>query len=131
MTIADLCLLGAVVLTILSIVPGKLDGVREYNNANPRDPGFYTSGLRARSQGAHLNGYEAFPFFAAAVILAEMRAVPQGMVNALAVAFVVVRVVYVLLYLADRPTARSIVWFIGLGCNLAIFFAPVWAGHAP
>jgi uncharacterized MAPEG superfamily protein len=126
-TIADLCLLAAVVLTILSIMPAKLDGRREYDNANPRDPRFYTAGLRARSQGAHLNGFEVFPFFAASVILAEMRLVPQGTVNMLAVAFIVVRIAYVLLYLGDRPTWRSVVWSIGLLCNLAIFFSPAWA----
>jgi uncharacterized MAPEG superfamily protein len=128
MTTADLCLLGAVFLTILSIVPAKLDGRREYDNANPRDPRFYTPGLRARSQGAHLNGYEAFPFFAAAVILAEMRSVPQGTVNALAAAFFLARIAYVLLYLTNRPTLRSVVWSVGFACNLAIFFSPAWAG---
>ncbi len=127
MTIADLCLLAAVILTIATIAPAKLDGGREYDNANPRDPGFYKPGLRTRSQGAHLNGYEAFPFFAAAVILAEMRLAPQGIVNGLAVAFIVIRVAYVALYLTNRPTARSIVWSAGFLCNLAIFFAPVWA----
>jgi uncharacterized MAPEG superfamily protein len=129
MTIAELCLLAAVILTIVSIMPAKVSGVREYDNANPRDPRFYTQGLRARSQGAHLNGYEAFPFFAAAVILAEMRNVPQATVNALAIAFVVARIVYVLLYLGNRPSLRSAVWSVGLACNLAIFFSPAWAGH--
>ena len=127
MTIADLCLLAAVLLTIASIAPAKLDGLREYDNGNPRDPRFYTPGLRARSQGAHLNGYETFPFFAAAVILAEMRSVHQVTVNALAIAFIVARVVYVLLYLGDRPTLRSLVWSLGFACNLAIFFSPLWA----
>src|ERR1700710_178757 len=113
MTIAELCLFGAVVLTILSILPAKLDGRREYDNANPRDPRFYLPGLRARSQGAHLNGYEAFPFFAAAVILAEMRHAPQGTLDILAVAFILIRVVYVLLYLGNRPSLRSLVWSVG------------------
>ncbi len=129
MTIADLCLLASVILTIASIMPAKLDGGRAYDNGNPRDPRFFTPGLRTRSQGAHLNGYEAFPFFAAAVILAEMRAVPQGTLNGLAVAFIVARVVYVLLYLTDHPTARSVVWSVGMACNLAIFFSPAWAGR--
>lgn len=127
MTIAELCLLAAVILTIVSILPAKLSGRRDYDNANPRDPRFYTPGLRVRAQGAHLNGYEAFPFFAAAVIVAEMRSVPQGTVNALAVAFVLARIGYVLLYLTDRPTARSVVWSVGFICNLAIFFSPAWA----
>jgi uncharacterized MAPEG superfamily protein len=127
MTIAELCLLAAVILTILSIVPAKLDGRRQYDNANPRDPGFYTPGLRARSQGAHMNGFEAFPFFATAVILAEMRSVPQHTVNILAVAFILARITYVLLYLTNRPSLRSAVWTVGIVCNLAIFFSPVWA----
>jgi uncharacterized MAPEG superfamily protein len=129
MTIAELCLLAAVILTIASIAPAKLDGAREYDNANPRDPRFYTPGLRAWSQGAHFNGYEAFPFFAASVLLAEIRSVPQGTVDSLAAAFVVARLVYVLLYLANRPTLRSVVWSVGFLGNLAIFFSPVWAGR--
>lgn len=128
MTIAELCLPAAIVLIIASIAPAKLEGAKQYDNANPRDPGFYTPGLRARSQGAHLNGYESFPFFAAAVILAEMRAAPQATIDILAVAFVLIRVSYVLLYLANRPTARALVWSVGLACNLALFFAPDWAG---
>lgn len=129
MTIADLCLLAAVVLTIASVMPAKLDGKHDYDNANPRDPRFYAPGLRARALGAHLNGFEAFPFFAASVILAEMRAVPQATVDALAVAFVVVRILYAVLYITNRPTFRSVVWSIAFACNLAIFFSPAWAAR--
>lgn len=129
MTIAELCLVAAVILTILTITPAKFFSGPGYDNSSPRDPRFYASGLRSRAQGAHLNGYEAFPLFAAAVLLAEMRAVPQGTVNTLAVAFILVRIVYVLLYLGDRPTLRSAVWTAGFICNLAIFFSPAWAGR--
>ena len=127
MTIADLCLLAAVVLTLASVMPAKMDGRRDYDNANPRDPRFYSPGLRARALGAHMNGFEAFPFFAAAVILAEMRAVPQGTVNTLAVAYVLARVLYVVFYVTDRPTFRSLIWMVAFFCNLAIFFSPAWA----
>ena len=129
MTIAELCLLGVVIVTLLSIMPAKFDGKRAYDNANPRDAAFYTPGLRARARGAHLNGFEAFPFFAAAVLLAEMRAVPQGTVNALALAFLAARIVFTVLYLTNRPSLRSMVWAVGLACNLAIFFSPAWAGR--
>jgi len=124
MTVADLCLLGVVVLTIASIMPAKIGGLREYDNAYPRDPGFYRPGLRARALGAHANSYEAFPFFAAAVVLAEMRGMPQGIVDGLAVAFLLVRLVYLACYLGNRPTLRSVVWSVGFACNLAIFFLP-------
>jgi uncharacterized MAPEG superfamily protein len=129
MTIAELCLPLMTILIIASIAPGKWDGAQTFDNANPRDPGFYTPGLRARSLGAHQNGFEAFPFFAAAVIVAEMHQAPQGTVNTLAVAFLILRVLYVLLYIGDRPSARSAVWGLGLVCNLALFLTPWWAGR--
>jgi uncharacterized MAPEG superfamily protein len=129
MTIAELCLFASVVLTILSIAPARLDGARDFDNGNPRDPRFYTPGLRTRSMSAHLNGFEAFPFFAAAVLLAEMRSVPQAKVDVLAMAFIAARIVYVVLYLIDRPTLRSAVWSVGFACNLAIFFSPAWMGR--
>ncbi len=130
MTIAELCLVAAVALTILSVMPAKIDGHRHgaFDNANPRDPGFYTPGLRMRSLGAHQNGFEVFPFFAAAVLLAEMRSVPQSTVNALAVAFIAARIVYVLMYLTDRATLRSIMFAVGMMINVTLFFSPAWAG---
>jgi uncharacterized MAPEG superfamily protein len=49
------------------------------------------------------------------------------MLNGFAVAFVVLRIVYVLMYLTDRPSLRSAAWWIGFFCNLAIFLLPAWA----
>ncbi len=124
-TLADLCLPLMVLLTIGALVPAKWAGRHDYDNSRPRDPGFYTAGFRARSQWAHQNSYESLPFFFAAVILAEMRAAPQGTVNALAIAFVVARAGYIAAYWFDRPTLRSVVWAVALLCNLAIFFLPL------
>lgn len=128
MTIADLCLLGMVIVTIGAIAPAKVAGRRDYDNARPRDPAFFNTGFRQRAQGAHQNSYESLPFFFAAVILAEMRAVPQGGVDALAVGFLLARILYVGAYWADRPTLRSIIWAVALGCNLGLFFLPAWKG---
>lgn len=126
MTIAELCMLATVILALVSIVPAKFDGKREFDNGNPRDPRFYTPGLRSRALGAHQNALEALPFFLAAVLLAEMRSVPQGTVNALAVVFLVARMLYLLMYLADRPSARSAVWIAGFICNIVLFCSPWW-----
>lgn len=125
MTIAELCLLGMVVLTIAVIAPAKFAGRREFDNANPRDPGFYTPGFRVRSLGAHQNGLEAFPLFASAVLLAEFRGVPQHLIDDLALAFLGARVAYAMCYLGNRPSLRSLVWTIALACNVAIFLSPV------
>jgi uncharacterized MAPEG superfamily protein len=131
MTIAEWCVFGTLMLSLLSIAPIKWIGYRQFDNARPRDAAFYQDPLRARALGAHQNGIEAFPFFAAAVLLAEFRGAPQGLVDELAGLFLIVRIAYVLTYLGDRPTLRSILWSIGFAINIAIFFLPLIRGHLP
>jgi uncharacterized MAPEG superfamily protein len=131
MTIADYCIFGAVALYLLTIVPIKWIGFRSYDNAKPRDPAFYGDPLRARALAAHQNGIETFPFFAAAVLLAEFRGAPQNLINELAVLFLIVRIAYVLTYIGDRPRLRSILWNIGFTINMGIFFLPLIRGYWP
>ena len=125
MTVAEWCVFGAVILYLMTIAPFKAMGFRSFDNARPRDPEFYDKPLRARALGAHLNGIEAFPLFAAAVLLAEFRASPQHLIDELAILFLIVRAAYVLTYLGDRPTLRSILWSVGFAINTAIFFLPL------
>jgi uncharacterized MAPEG superfamily protein len=125
MTVAEYCVFACVALYLLTIVPVKWIGFRDYDNSKPRDPAFYQDAIRARALGAHQNGIEAFPFFAAAVLLAEFRAAPQNLINELAVLFLIVRIAYVFTYLGNRSRLRSILWNIGFVINIAIFFLPL------
>jgi uncharacterized MAPEG superfamily protein len=125
MTVAEYCVFGCVALYLLTIAPVKWIGFRDYDNSKPRNPAFYQDAIRARALGAHQNGIEAFPFFAAAVLLAEFRAAPQNLINELAVLFLIVRIAYVFTYLGNRPRLRSILWNIGFVINIAIFFLPL------
>jgi uncharacterized MAPEG superfamily protein len=131
MTIAEWCVFGTVMLYLLTIAPIKWIGFRDFDNARPRDPGFFRDPLRARALGAHINGIETFPFFAVAVLLAEFRAGPQRLINELAILFLIVRIAYVFTYLGDRPTLRSILWSIGFAINIVIFFMPAIRNHLP
>jgi uncharacterized MAPEG superfamily protein len=127
MTLADLCLLGAVIIVIGTVGIAKARGRRQFDNARPRSAAFYKDPFRARALGAHQNGFETFPLFAAAVILAQMRGARQPVVDGLAVAFLIVRIAYVAAYLADRPRLRSALFAVGFAVTLAIFFTPLWA----
>jgi uncharacterized MAPEG superfamily protein len=134
MTIAELCIFASVMLYLLTIVPVKWISVSEggrYDNARPRDPAFYDEGIRERALGAHQNGIEAFPFFAAAVLLAEFRGAPQNLINELSVLFLIVRAAYVLTYVGNRPSLRSILWTIGFLITVAIFFLPLLRNYLP
>jgi uncharacterized MAPEG superfamily protein len=127
-TLAEWCLLATVVLYLLTLAPFKPLGYREFDNARPRDPAFWEKPLRARAQGAHQNGIETFPFFAAAVLLAEFRGCPQSRIDALAVAFVALRLLFVAAYLGDRPWTRTLLWNLGFAVNVAIFIQPLFKG---
>jgi uncharacterized MAPEG superfamily protein len=131
MTVAEWCVFGTLILYLLTIAPVKWIGFRRFDNTKPRDPAFYDDPIAARALGAHLNGIEAFPFFAAAVLLAEFRAGPQRFINEMAVLFLIVRIAYVFTYLGNRPMLRMILWGIGFAINLGIFFMPAIRGFLP
>jgi uncharacterized MAPEG superfamily protein len=131
MTLAEWCVFASVMLYLLTIAPVKWINAKQYDNARPRDPGFYLDDIRARALGAHQNSIEAFPFFAAAVLLAEFRGAPQNLINELSVLFVIVRAAYVLTYVGDRPSLRSILWALGFLITAAIFFLPLIRNYLP
>jgi uncharacterized MAPEG superfamily protein len=126
MTISEWMIFAAVILYLLTVAPVKAVGHRTFDNSNPRNPTFYGSGLASRALGAHLNGIETFPFFAAAVLLAEFHHTPQHWLDVLATAFVGIRLLFVLAYLGNWPTTRTLLWNLGFAVNTAIFFMPWW-----
>ncbi|WP_375777101.1 MAPEG family protein [Bradyrhizobium sp. ma5] len=129
MTIAEWCVFGTLLLSLLTIVSVKWAGIRGFDNSKPRDPDFYDDPIRSRALGAHQNGIEAFPFFAFAVLLAEFRVGPLRLIDELAVLFLIVRIAYVFTYIGNRPTLRSILWSIGFAINIAVFFLPAIKGY--
>ena len=131
MTVAECCVFGTLMLSLLTVVSVKWIGFRRFDNSRPRDPDFYDDPIRSRALGAHQNGIEAFPFFAVAVLLAEFRLGPLRLIDELAVLFLIVRIAYVFTYLGNRPTLRTILWSLGFAINIAIFFLPAVRGYLP
>ena len=119
MTIADGCVLIAGLLPYVATLTAK--GGARFDNRDPRAWLARQSGWRARAHAAQLNGFEAFPLFAAAVLIAEHALVPQPRIDALAELFIAARVAYLAAYVADLAWVRSAVWAVGLGSAVAIF----------
>jgi uncharacterized MAPEG superfamily protein len=122
MTLAYWCVLVAGFLPYVATLTAKIGGER-FDNANPRDWLSAQSGFRKRANAAQLNSFEAFPLFAAAVIVAHLAGAPQGRIDLLAVTFVIARLFYLGFYLADIHVLRSLAWFVGIGSAAALFFA--------
>ncbi len=59
------------------------------------------------------------------MIVAQQQLAPQATVDALAVAFVVLRLAHGIFYLSDIGVLRSAAFLGGLGCTVAIFLAAV------
>jgi len=96
-----------------------------YDNHHPRAQEAALTGWGARAVAAHLNGFETFAPFAAAVLVAHISGVSAGLVDTLSIVFVVSRVAYVGLYLADLASLRSLVWSVGWITTLVLFISPV------
>lgn len=94
-----------------------------YDNHNPRAWLARQSDWRARANAAQANSFEALPLFIGAVIIAHQLGAHQTRLDLLAFLFVALRLVYILLYVADQATARSAVWTLALAVNIAILFA--------
>lgn len=119
-SIAYWCVLIAAVLPYVWVGVAK-SSARGYDNRDPRGWLARQSSPRLqRAHAAHLNAFEAFPAFAAGVVVAHLAGVPEPRVALLAVVFVVARIAHGLLYLADRAVLRSLAWLVGLGCALAL-----------
>lgn len=119
MKTALICVLIAGLMPYLWTMVAKIAGPR-YDNRNVREWQSKLSGLAQRAHAAHLNSFEAFPFFAAAVLAAIVANADVQRVAMLSIAFVVARLVYGLVYIWDVATVRSLVWFVGLACVVAL-----------
>jgi uncharacterized MAPEG superfamily protein len=121
MTIAYACVLFMGLLPYMAAGVAK-KGFDQYDNSMPRHWLAKQTGFRARANAAQANLFESLPLFFAAVIIASIANAPQAKIDFLAIGFVISRITYLICYVANWPTARSIVWLIGLACVIAIFF---------
>jgi len=128
MTLAFYCLVVASVLPIVCTGIAKAGHITNgrFDNRNPREWLARQTGYRARAHAAQQNSWEALAIFAPAILAAHWLQAPQARIDAIAMAFIVMRIAYIAFYIADRATWRSIVWLIGLGLSFALYFANTW-----
>lgn len=125
MTIAHLCLLIVALLPFPWTLLAKVS--RRYDNRTPRAYLADLDGWRARAHAAHQNAFEALAMFTAAVVVVgQSGSGGRWWVNALAITFVVTRVLHGVLYVANLAPLRSLVWFVGLLCIVSMFLLSIW-----
>ncbi len=127
METAITCLFIAALLHFVSKIPVAMAMSRQggYDNRQPRVQESTLTGFGHRALAAHENTIEAFPLFAAGILIALFAQAEQPLIDMLAVAFVVSRLLYLLFYLIDMNLLRSLVWFVGYLSSLALIALPL------
>ncbi len=118
--------LGYWMVLIAAILPMAFAGAAkvgggQFDNARPREWLDRQEGWPKRAHWAQQNGYEAFPPFAAAVIIAHQVGAAQGVIDTLAVLFVLLRIAYGLFYIGDYANLRSLAWMAAFACVIGLF----------
>lgn len=121
------CLLIGGLLPYLAVGVAKFSSGSGYDNARPRETEAAMTGFRARAMGAHHNSFEAYLFFAAAVLTAGQLGYAGPRLDQLAISWVVLRLVYVVVYCLGWSRLRSLVWAAAMAVVIAIFTLPLWS----
>ena len=123
LTVAYGCVLVAALLPYACAWIAKAGSFGPRDNVTPRDWAAKQSGWRSRANAAQANSFEGLPLFVGAVVIAHQLGAAQSTVDGLAVSYIVLRLVYIALYVRGANAARSAVWALGLLVNVALFFA--------
>lgn len=121
--VASLMLVAAV-LPYCAAIAAKAGG-RAFDNNAPRGWLAVQEGWRGRANAAQANLFEGLPFFYAAVLFALYSGASPERIADLMLAWVLVRVLYILAYILGRGTVRSLIWGVALVLNLVILFSAV------
>lgn len=108
-----------------AIVAKILGGFKAKDNLNPRAFLANLEGLPARANAVQANSFESLPLFLAGVLLAVYCFVPQVIINGYAWAYVGLRILFGLAYLANLAILRSIIWGLSMVCVLMLFVLSV------
>jgi len=122
--ISYLCVLFAAVIPLILAGYAKFSS-KGYDNSSPRDSLQKLEGRAKRANFAQLNAFEAFPVFAAAVIIAHLAGVAQEEITLLAILFVIFRILYSICYIAGKHALRSTVWFCAYFCVITLFISAI------
>lgn len=93
-----------------------------FDNRDPRAWMARQTDWRARANAAQANSFEALPFFIGAVIIAHLLGAGQTLLDMLALLYVMLRIFYIMMYVSDMPTVRSVVWAAAFLVNIGILF---------
>ena len=105
---------------IFSTIARLSSGYSAKKHGHPREYMNQATGLAARANAAQQNSFEGLPLFLAAMLLADYLVVRDSFVILLGAAYIVLRIVYGICYLANWGSLRSVVWLLATACPVLL-----------
>lgn len=121
MSVALLIFLAAL-LPFVAAVSAKFGG-DGFTNHEPRGWLAKQSGWRGRANAAQTNTFEALPLFYAALLYAHFSGVEPELIHWYGVAWLVFRLAYIVAYIKDKASLRSLLWAISFAINGLLLFS--------
>lgn len=115
-----LILIACILPYVFTIIAKVAGGFTLADNQNPREFLAKTTGFAARANAVQQNSFESLPLFIAAILIAEYMVIPQHLIMMLGIAYIVLRIIYGICYLANISTLRSIIWFLSMACPVLL-----------
>ncbi|MCU1723028.1 MAPEG family protein [Pseudomonas sp. 5P_5.1_Bac1] len=128
MSIPFWCVLISAVLIFVARIPVSRAMKEQggYDNHLPREQQARLTGLGARAVASHQNSFEAFMLFSVGVLMVHTTQTQGFLIDALAIIFVLARIIYLPLYWYDFAWQRTLVWSVGLICSLLLMLSPTF-----
>ncbi len=124
MTTPFWCILVASLLPYVwssAAVKARIDQFGQLDNRLPRAQQALLGGWGARSLAASANGFETFPLFAAAVIIAHIAGADAGASAAWSLVYLAARSLHGIFYVGDLDKLRTLAFAAGQACSVALF----------
>ncbi|WP_010116740.1 MAPEG family protein [Acinetobacter sp. P8-3-8] len=115
-----LILIACILPYVFTIIAKVAGGFTLADNQNPREFLAKTTGFAARANAVQQNSFESLPLFIAAILMAEYMVIPQHLIMMLGIAYIVLRIIYGICYLANISALRSIIWFLSMACPILL-----------
>ncbi len=116
-----------VIITILAQTMAANAQVGMAMLVKPRDDMPKLTGVAGRLDRAQLNSIIALALFAPAVLILNAKGLTTPTTLLIAQAFLIARIIYVVVYAAGLPWIRTIVWLVGFGGTAWLYIAGLGA----
>lgn len=126
MPVALWCVLMTMVSPTVCVGIAKVKDSR-YDSHNPRAWFTRQIGIVSRTTAAQRDRFETFPLFAVAVLVVILGGGIIDRISLLAIAFIVVRILYTVCYLTNWAPLRSLMWLTDFALCVAPFMQPTFA----